>query len=71
MLVHVHRGKGAKDRLIPLPEMALNAMRKYWATHRNPIWGFPAEGRDHKQSSTADCPTSEKSRCHQGRTRAT
>jgi site-specific recombinase XerD len=61
MLVHVHRGKGAKDRLIPLPEMALEALRLYWATHRNPRWIFPAEGRDHQQSQTAQQPMSETS----------
>src|SRR5690606_31434811 len=53
MLVHIHRGKGAKDRLIPLPEMALQTLRQYWVTHRNPRWIFPAEGRNHKLAATA------------------
>jgi integrase len=48
MMVHVHRGKQAKDRMIPLPEMALFALRPLWVTHRNPRWIFPAEGRNHK-----------------------
>ncbi len=61
MLIHVHRGKGAKDRLIPLPQSTLIELRKYYATHRNPVWIFPAEGRNHKLASTADRPMSETS----------
>lgn len=61
MLVHIHRGKGAKDRLIPLPESTLELLRDYWSTHRNPNWIFPAEGRNHKQSTVAEKPMSESS----------
>lgn len=61
MLVHVHRGKGAKDRLVPLPQSTLDELRKYWATHRNPTWIFPTEGRNHKLAFTADRPMSESS----------
>jgi site-specific recombinase XerD len=60
-LVHVHRGKGAKDRLVPLPQSTLEDLRRYWATHRNPVWIFPAEGRNHKLAPTADRPMSESS----------
>ncbi len=59
MLVHVRRGKGHKDRLIPLTTKPLELMRRYWATHRNPLWIFPYEGRDHKQAATSDKPMSE------------
>ncbi len=41
MLVHVHRGKGAKDRFVPLPHHTLELLRGYWAAHRNPTWIFP------------------------------
>jgi site-specific recombinase XerD len=61
MLVHVHRGKGAKDRLVPIPQSTLNQLRAYWATHRNPDWIFPTEGRNHRLASTADEPMSESS----------
>ena len=61
MMVHIHRGKGAKDRMIPLADVTLEVLRKYWSTHRNPRWIFPAEGRDHKQASTATKPMSESS----------
>jgi site-specific recombinase XerD len=54
--VHVHRGKGAKDRYVPLPEATLALLRTYWKTHRNKTWLFPATGRDQKQSSSAAYP---------------
>lgn len=56
MLVHVHRGKGAKDRYVPLPARTLAVLRDYWASHRNPSWLFPATGRDRKQAATATHP---------------
>ncbi len=56
MMVHVHRGKGAKDRFVPLPPRTLKALRQYWATHRHPSWLFPATGRDHHQAAHADGP---------------
>lgn len=61
MLVHIHRGKGAKDRMIPLPQTTLDSLRAFWSTHRNPHWIFPAEGRNHKLAATADRPMSESS----------
>jgi site-specific recombinase XerD len=45
MLIHVHRGKGAKDRYVPLPGNTLNLLRRYWVTHKNPVLIFPARGR--------------------------
>ncbi len=56
MLVHVHRGKGAKDRYVPLPVRTLAILREYWATHRNPKLLFPATGRDHRQAAMATRP---------------
>jgi integrase/recombinase XerD len=53
MMVHVHRGKGAKDRFVPLPSRTLKALREYWLTHRHPTWLFPATGRDHRQAASA------------------
>ena len=61
MLVHVHRGKGAKDRYVPLPATTLAVLREYWATHRNPAWLFPATGRDGKQAATATRPMNKSS----------
>jgi hypothetical protein len=45
VMVHIHRGKGAKDRYLPLPASTLAVLRNYWATHRNPTLLFPAIGR--------------------------
>lgn len=58
MLVHVHAGKGAKDRLVPLPKTTLHALREYWKTHRNPKWLFPGLGRNGKAGHTAENPVS-------------
>ena len=56
MMLHVHRGKGAKDRFVPLPKSALAILRRHWTTHRNPRLLFPAFGRDSRSASTADTP---------------
>lgn len=43
MMVHVHGGKGNKDRYVPLPQPTLDLLRRYWALHRNPTWLFPSQ----------------------------
>ena len=48
MMVHVHRGKGAKDRYIPLPEATLLLLRAFWLTHQHRTFVFPADGRNHR-----------------------
>ncbi len=39
--VHVRRGKGHRDRLVPLPDRTLHALRLLWREHRHPKWIFP------------------------------
>jgi site-specific recombinase XerD len=56
MVVHVRRGKGAKDRYVPLPSYTLTVLRQYWTTHRHPEWLFPARSRDGHPSASADQP---------------
>ena len=56
MSIHVHRGKGAKDRYVPLPHETLELLREYWKTHRHPTLIFPALGRSGKGASTAKNP---------------
>jgi len=56
MTIHVHRGKGAKDRYVPLPDTTLKLLRKYWATHRNENLIFPKRGRKFMGGTTAHVP---------------
>ena len=39
--VHVRRGKGHKDRLVPLPDLTYQALRALWCKHRHPRLLFP------------------------------
>ena len=39
--VHVRDAKGNKDRFVPLPQITLDLLRRFWQTHRNPILLFP------------------------------
>jgi integrase/recombinase XerD len=55
-MIHVHRGKGAKDRYVPLPQDTYQLLRRYWVTHRNPVLIFPALGRGHNQAPTTSKP---------------
>ena len=56
MFVHIRRGKGNKDRFVPLPNRTLQILRKHWQTHKNPKWLFPAPGRGQIHMPEADKP---------------
>ena len=56
LMLYIHRGKGAKDRYVPLPKETLKLLRQYWKTHRNPQLIFPALGRGHTGGPTATIP---------------
>jgi len=45
MCIHVQKGKGRKDRYVPLFQGTLELLRQYWAKHRHPVWLFPAPDR--------------------------
>jgi integrase/recombinase XerD len=60
-MIHVRRGKGAKDRYVPLPLRTLELLRQYWVHHRNPILIFPALGRNYDQLSQTTLPMPESS----------
>ena len=64
MLVHVHRGKGAKDRFVPLPARTLTLLREYWVTHRNPVWLFPEIRSGQCGAVSSDGPMSKQSVQH-------
>ena len=40
-LVHIRRGKGHKDRFVPMPDLTYDALRALWCKHHNPCWLFP------------------------------
>ncbi|MGB3211408.1 MAG: tyrosine-type recombinase/integrase [Desulforhopalus sp.] len=40
-LIHIRRGKGHKDRMVPLPDKTLAALRMLWSKHRHPKLLFP------------------------------
>lgn len=61
MTVHVHCGKGAKDRYVPLPAKTLNVLREHWATHRNQVWLFPAYGHVREKAAVAQRPMTKSS----------
>lgn len=39
--VHIRDSKGNKDRLVPMPKMTLDLLRRFWLVHRNPVLLFP------------------------------
>ena len=61
MMIHVHRGKGAKDRYVPLPQSTLQLLRRYWLTHRHPGLVFPALGRSGPGATQAQTPMAKSS----------
>jgi integrase len=54
--VHVRRGKGCKDRLVPLPDLTYRALRSLWSRHRNPQWLFPHALGSTERIAGADKP---------------
>lgn len=48
-LLHIHQGKGGKDRYVPLPSACLKMLRGHWLTHRHPLWLFPSLLEDANQ----------------------
>jgi len=39
--VHIRNAKGNKDRLVPISDLLLSVLRKFWLTHQNPVFIFP------------------------------
>ena len=61
MTVHIHRGKGAKDRLLPLPVSTLQVLRNYWRQHRNAQLIFPSGARNRKSAALSVNPINSRS----------
>jgi integrase/recombinase XerD len=55
MKVHVRQSKGNKDRFVLLPTLTLLALRRYWTSHRNAKWLFPA-GQSIEERTSASVP---------------
>ena len=54
--VHIRRGKGHKDRFVPLPDLTYHALRTLWCKHHNPCWVFPSALGSAEQIRTATTP---------------
>jgi site-specific recombinase XerD len=52
--VHIRDAKGNKDRLVPLPDVTLDLLRRFWSVHRNPVLLFPNR---HGGLKAAGCAT--------------
>ncbi|MEA3231888.1 MAG: tyrosine-type recombinase/integrase, partial [Thermodesulfobacteriota bacterium] len=56
MRVHIRKGKGSKDRLVPLPENTLHVLRDFWSVHQHPEFIFPNRKRGLKNAHLVDSP---------------
>jgi integrase len=54
--VHIRDSKGNRDRLVPLPDATLSALRRHWAVHRNPGLLFPNRQGGLKKAHLATTP---------------
>lgn len=54
--VHIRNSKGNKDRFVPLPQVTLDLLRRFWAVHRNPVLIFPNRSGGLKGSHSATTP---------------
>ena len=54
--MHIRNAKGNKDRLVPLPEVTLALLRRFWQVHRNPVLLFPNRHGGLKSAHLANTP---------------
>lgn len=54
--VHVRDAKGNRDRFVPLPVATHTLLRRFWATHRNPVLIFPNRHRGLDGAACAATP---------------
>jgi len=54
--VIIRNAKGNKDRLVPLPDATLYALRSFWLIHRHEIFIFPSRKHGDKHAYRADGP---------------
>ena len=66
MTILVSRGKGNKQRLVPLSQKLLTELRLFWKTHRNPVWLFPSRRPDRPLSTPAPGRTLQRAKVRAG-----
>ena len=54
--VHIRDAKGNRDRFVPLPLATHTLLRRFWATHRNPVLLFPNRHRGLAGAASATTP---------------
>jgi site-specific recombinase XerD len=52
--VHIRNSKGGKDRYVVLPDLTLQALRRFWTTHRHPRLLFPSPVFDAARSRSSE-----------------
>jgi integrase/recombinase XerD len=52
--LRVQRGKGNKDRMVPLSHAMVEELRWWWSQHQNPVWLFPSIGTAWKATTRTD-----------------
>lgn len=55
MKVHVRQGKNRKDRFVTLPDITLQALRRYWISHRHHNLLFPRGRTVEERHSASQC----------------
>lgn len=55
MKIHVRQGKNRKDRFVTLPEVTLQALRRYWSSHRHSNLLFPRGRIPEERHSASQC----------------
>ena len=53
MQLHV-RGKGSKDRYVPIPPSVMPLLEACWLSHKNKVWIFPYVGRGGRYGAVSD-----------------
>jgi site-specific recombinase XerD len=66
MTILVARGKGNKQRLVPLSQKLLTELRLFWKTHRNPVWLFPSRRPDRPLSTATPGRTLQRAKVRAG-----
>lgn len=54
--VHIRDAKGNKDRFVPLPNTTLDALRRFWRLHHNPVLLFPNRKAGRQGAASATTP---------------